>query len=586
MSFWFRAPSVGPVISFGTQPTNLCMTPFEWGDNVEDTQPFFQLAINEDDHLIYPCSTNQRTNTSRSFSQKTLGEKGIDFLNQFQILRLIGNGKSGVAFLCRLKQTKEDVVIKFPIGLLRHGRRSQPPISNFYHISTLGETSQNSTDLTWSDISTLTESPDLNWSDILRLTETPQSITRSLFYEEAQNGQRMKYGIYATKAFRPDQPFSMSEAYYMQTIGVEMEQMLRHPGYHHVHCIYDYNNEVPCIVSKPHNTTLGGSKIKYRFFKEDGEYRLDDQDMEDWTLISRQLGLALDYMVFMRTNHNDIHRDAVFCDLAGNRIMKVVLGDFGESFKNNQYDSKLLTYNEDLECWVDENVRARETSGVMNALKDMFNGGVKKEGAKFSNKILEAFFKFYNQEGDYKTDFYLQFMHLVGGTRPAHVTRFQECQELESNVNQTFYEKGTDFQFDLTNSPILSDVVSFWRHEFRDKMIFAPGYGGVNDKQKLLNVFIMQMIRQRKPFHEIQVECGVPQRDYYMALRVILSNMAERKQKLSNPKRQKLDTSNGKSSLDELGQIERDEECMAAIGMKSIEEIDTMLKTFFLYEYD
>ena len=117
-------------------------------------------------------------------------------------------------------------------------------------------------------------------------------------------------------------------------------------------------------------------------------------------------------------------------------------------------------------------------------------------------------------------------------------------------------------------------------------MIFAPGYGGVNDKQKLLNVFIMQMIRQRKPFHEIQVECGVPQRDYYMALRVILSNMAERKQKLYNPKRQKLDTSNGKSSLDELGQIERDEECMAAIGMKSIEEIDTMLKTFFLYEYD
>ena len=416
----------------GIQPTNLCMTPFEWDDIHMDNEtiPFFQLNINEADHLIYP--SKQRTNTSRHFSQKSLGKKGMDFLNQFQIVRRIGNGIHGVAFLCRLKQTNEEVVIKIPIGLVIHG--PQPPI--------------------------------LNWSDILPLIITPQIVAETEFYKEAQNGQRMKYGIYATQKFRPDEPFVMSEVDYMQTIGVEMEQMMRHPGYHHVHCIYDFNSQVPCIVSKPHDTTLGGSKIKYRFFEENGEYRLNDQDMEDWTRIARQLGLALDYMIFLRTHHNDLHSNAVFCDLADSRITNVILGDFGESYHRANYDSSLLTYNEKFECWVDGNVKSRDINGVMKALKGMLVFFGVPRNATFSSEIIQVFHKFFYDNDDYEEiDLYLQFMHLVGGTRPANVTPFQTCLELKARVNEKFYDEGQFLGLD-SDSPILSDAVSFWRDGF------------------------------------------------------------------------------------------------------------------------
>ena len=416
----------------GIQPTNLCMTPFEWDDIHMDNEtiPFFQLNINEADHLIYP--SNQRTTTSRSFSQKSLGENGMDFLNQFQIVRRIGNGIHGVALLCRLKETHEYVVIKIPIGSVIHGPQ---PL-------------------------------DLNWSDILTSIERPNLLEKMLFSIEARNGQRMKYGIYATQIFKPGEPFVMSEVEYMQTIGVEMEQMMRHPGYEHVHCIYDYNNQVPCIVSKPHNTTLDGSKIKYRFFEENGEYRLNDQDMEDWTRIARQLGLGLDYMIFLRTHHNDLHSNAVFCDLADSRITNVILGDFGESYHRANYDSSLLTYNEKFECWVDGNVKSRDINGVMKALKGMLVFFGVPRNATFSSEIIQVFHKFFYDNDDYEEiDLYLQFMHLVGGTRPANVTPFQTCLELKARVNEKFYDEGQFLGLD-SDSPILSDAVSFWRDGF------------------------------------------------------------------------------------------------------------------------
>jgi hypothetical protein len=419
--------SVRP-FEYGIQPTNLCMAPFVWDDIHMETIPFFQLAINEDTHLIYPSS--QRTTTSRHFSQESLGEEGMDFLNQFQIVRRIGNGKHGVAFLCRLKQptannSHEDVVIKIPIKIVNCG----------------------------------TQPLDLDWSDILLVPETPPVLEKIEFYDEAQYGQRMKYGIYASQTFRPDEPFSMSEVDYMQTIGVEMEQMMRHPGYHHVHCIYDYNHQVPCIVSRPHKTTLDGSQIKYRFFEEEGEYRLNDQDMEDWTRISRQAGLALDYMIFMRTDHRDIHSNAFFCDLVDSRITNVILGDFGMSYKNDKYKSSLITYNDELACWVDENVKSKDTSGVMNVLKGMFDFTGVQPNAIFSSEIIRTFLKYSRHNYD-EADDYLQFMHLVGGTRPATVTPFQTCLELKATA------LNSNDQFDQFVGPILSDAVSFWRREF------------------------------------------------------------------------------------------------------------------------
>jgi hypothetical protein len=404
------------------------MTPFVWDDieTMDETIPFFQLAINEDTHLIYPSS--QRTTTSRHFSQKSLGEEGMDFLNQFEIVRRIGNGKHGVAFLCRLKQTHEDVVIKIPIDLVMHGPQ---PL-------------------------------DLDWSDILPLTEKPHLLEKLFFSTEAQNGQRMKYGIYATQKFKPGEPFVMSEVEYMQTIGVEMEQMMRHPGYYQVHCIYDYNHQVPCIVSKRHDTTLAGSKIQYVFFEENGKYRLNDQDMEDWTRISRQAGLALDYMIFMRTHHNDNHGNAFFCDLVDSRITKVILGDFGESAYCAKYDPSKLTYNAEFECWVDKNVNSKDINRVMNVLNGMlFDLGSIQRGAIFSSKIIQAFLDFFH--GNYKYDeneLYLRFMHLVGGTRPATVTPFQTCLELKAIA------LNSNDQFDPFVGPILSDAVAFWRREF------------------------------------------------------------------------------------------------------------------------
>ena len=90
--------------------------------------------------------------------------------------------------------------------------------------------------------------------------------------------------------------------------------------------------------------------------------------------------------------------------------------------------------------------------------------------AIYSSKIIQAFHTFF-RGGNWEfneLDLYLQFMHLVGGTRPANVTPFQTCLELKAKFIQTFSDQGPGFQFlglD-SDSPILSDAVSFWRDGF------------------------------------------------------------------------------------------------------------------------
>ena len=195
---------------YRVQSTNLCMGPFRWdeADTIHESIPFLKLDIDNTKRVLNVSTHETRENRllrqssyyeqiSRTVNQttdQTTDREGMEeYFKLFNIIRVLGDGCSGTAFLCEHILSKERVVLKIP----------NPNVNAIY----TGE----------------------SFSELVQYDNCNRYITESLAIE-AKYGQLLKEGYYAYKKFPPGVPYCIREIDYLKTIGIEKEQMQLHPG--------------------------------------------------------------------------------------------------------------------------------------------------------------------------------------------------------------------------------------------------------------------------------------------------------------------------------------------------------------------
>jgi hypothetical protein len=210
------------------QPTNLCMGPFEWDDTetIHESIPFFQINIDNTKHVlnasgdmttenrllkqssyykpIKPHQTSsqmsnpisdQMSNQTSDQTSDQMNHEGIeDFFKQFNVIKVLGKGAFGTAYLCEHISSKESVVLKIPNSNVKEQAFTNQSLS-----------------------------------ELVRYGSCTDWIKNSLV-KEAQFGQLLIEGFYAYTHFPPGVPYSIHEFDYLSTIGIEKEQMQVHPG--------------------------------------------------------------------------------------------------------------------------------------------------------------------------------------------------------------------------------------------------------------------------------------------------------------------------------------------------------------------
>ena len=192
----------------GIQPTNLCMGPFEWDDTetIHETIPFFQLNIDNTKHVLnvpgYMTKENRLLKQSSYYKpiSNQMNHEGIEsFFKQFNVIKMLGRGAFGTAYLCEHISSKESVVLKIINLNVKEQEHSF----------------------------TFNKQP---FSELVKYGSFASDWIKNSLVKEAQFGQLLKEGFYAYKNFPPGVPYSIHELDYLSTIGIEKEQMQLHPG--------------------------------------------------------------------------------------------------------------------------------------------------------------------------------------------------------------------------------------------------------------------------------------------------------------------------------------------------------------------
>ena len=103
--------------------------------------------------------------------------------------------------------------------------------------------------------------------------------------------------------------------------------MRRHPGYEHIHKILDFNDQIPCIVSNPHQQSLAG--ISFPVVAKAEMWVPHRSDQFAWCNAAQQICQAVDYMHYMGFAHMDIKPGNFLCDMDEFNHLKIYLTDFG-----------------------------------------------------------------------------------------------------------------------------------------------------------------------------------------------------------------------------------------------------------------
>lgn len=245
------------------QTTSACATPI---DVVEIKQMNLPMLPIEDRH----------------FQQKRL----TPFIDHFSRIKILGEGGCGGVYLADIDTPfKHKVAVKFPLGV------------------------------TWSKVRSI------------RYDSTYQQRRKDNLRKEAMILQTLAEGPYATARFPAGTPYDIWSSEYMQTIGAEVWQMKQHPGYEHIHRIFDFNESIPCIVSRSHEMSLEHTGFRYSL--DPTTQTWSQPGLETWTDIFKQLCQAVEYVHWMTFIHGDIKPENIFCDVLHWGKYHIVLADFG-----------------------------------------------------------------------------------------------------------------------------------------------------------------------------------------------------------------------------------------------------------------
>ena len=294
-----------------------------------------------------------------------------NFLDHFKVLRYIGYGASGVAFLCWYGNVNKKVVLKFSRHMLRDQYDENPDL--------------------------LIDIEQINLRDVFQQIDLNNSDEHAVekFRQEAKVAQLLKEGPYACSRFGPGQCYNMWTNQYMRTIATELRQMQAHPGFQCIHHIFDFRPEYPvCIASEAFSGTLE-------------ELPLYDTLEKEWTAIARQAMQGLDYMHFMGVSHKDLHAGNILHNgMPGDRI-KIVISDFDQMGSS---DKAVFSFNR---------------STLIEILYNLIENPQALTGSQgiVQNKFLQCML-YTDFERHYQT-----FAELIGASRPPYLPDFQPFVE-------------------------------------------------------------------------------------------------------------------------------------------------------------